>query len=479
MTSSTRYDCLIVGAGASGTALLYQLARFTDLPGLCLVERHNSVGGGRSHARNNSQTIHCGDLETGYGPARVQGARRAAAMVLNYATRLQARERDRAIRRMPKMLLGVGAQECTLVRRRYQALKDLFPRMRLLARRDIADIEPQVALVDGAWRPEEIVAAGTPDDYCAADYQALAESFSFACVRLDRTTDKQVAQLFSTAVETIRRDGAEYAVSTNRGLLRARSVVVCAGADSLPLAHRSGLALEYASLPTGGPVYYAPDVLSGKVYTLQDPDLPFAAIHGDRDIKLRGQTRFGPTGLALALLERRHPDAVRSLLKVLRFDRQAASALWDLLREPGVRGHVLRNFLSEIPGLNRRLAIGHIRKIVPALTPGDISCGSESGGGQGAGSGPSGVRPGEGALLVEETKVGDGAGLIFNLAPTADGTRCLHRGEQDMRALARHLGARIDEAAFASELLAGHQDLPGHPADGLPREAIPALAAAG
>lgn len=45
-------------------------------------------------------------------------------------------------------------------------------------------------------------------------------------------------------------------------------------------------------------------ILNGKVYMLQNPKLPFAALHGDPDILANQNTRFGPTALMLPKLER-------------------------------------------------------------------------------------------------------------------------------------------------------------------------------
>lgn len=458
MSPSTRYDCLIVGAGVTGTALLYELARFTDLQSLCLIEKYNTVARVNSNAHNNSQTIHCGDIESTYGVAKARAARRAAAMVVNYATKREARDRDRIVHRMPKMLLGVGASECATVRRRFQALKHLYPRMKLLGRRDIADLEPNVALVDGTWRPEEIVALGTPDDYCAVDFQALAESFSFSCVRIDRNSDKRIDQLFSTSVERIRRDGTDYAVETSRGVLYARSVAVCAGGHSLPLAQAMGLGAQYACLPVAGSFYFAPDALNGKVYTVQNPKLPFAAVHGDHDIKQRGKTRFGPTALMLPTLRRHNPDPMKDLFEYFRLDREVAGALWNLVRKPEVRSHVLRNFLYEVPGISRRLIIRDIRKIVPSLTVKDIDVAHDTAGGFG-GARPYLVDRQTGTVVMDETKLGDGAGLLVNMTPSPGGTSCLCSGERDLRAIAGYLGARIDEEALAKELFLGREDV--------------------
>lgn len=471
MSASTRYDVLIVGAGVTGTALLYELAKFTDLNRLCLVEKYDSIASVNSHAHSNSQTIHCGDIETNYTPEKAASVKRTAYMVINYATKLPARERDQIIFRMPKMVLGVGQEECDYIRRRYETFKGLFPRMRLLERRDIADIEPNVALVDGAWRKEEIVATGTPDDYCAVDFQALAESFSRECVRMDRATSKQITQLFSTKVDTIQRDDGGYVLSTNRGLLQARAVVVCAGGHSLLMAQEMGLGLEYSCLPVAGSFYFAPEALNGKVYTVQNPNLPFAAVHGDHDVKERGKTRFGPTALMMPMLERHDRSSIKEFLKVLRFDRQVAAVLWDQIKVPDIRNYILRNFLYEAPVLKRHLFVKEIRKIVPSMSVEDISYAEGFGGIR-----PQLIDKAARKLRMGEAKISDGQGIIFNMTPSPGGTSCLGSGENDMRTIARYLGAQIDERAFERALLMGHEDT--RVSDDRPVESEQALAEA-
>jgi len=456
MPASTHYDVLIVGAGVTGTALLYELAKFTDLNRLCLVEKYDSVAKVNSHAHSNSQTIHCGDIETNYTLDKARAVKRTAYMVINYATKLAPSERDGIVHTMPKMLLGVGRDECQLVRQRYETFKDLFPRMQLLEREQIADLEPNVALTNGSWRNEEIVATGTPNDYCAVDFQALAQSFSQACTRMDRTNGKQISQLFSTKVDWIRKENDLYVLSTNRGLLQARAVVVCAGGHSLLMAQAMGLGLNYSCLPVAGSFYFAPEALNGKVYTVQNPNLPFAAVHGDHDVKERGKTRFGPTALMLPMLERYDRSSIAEFFKVLRFDRRVAAVLWDQIKVPDIRRYILRNFLYEVPKLNRHLFAKEIRKIVPSISVSDISYAEGFGGIR-----PQLIDKETKKLRMGEAKITDGSGIIFNMTPSPGGTSCLGSGEADMRAIARYLGAHIDEDAFEREMLMGLEDTRG------------------
>lgn len=465
MTASTRYDCIIVGGGVSGTALLYELAKFTDLKRICLVEKYDRPAQGNSHVHNNSQTIHCGDIETNYSLDKARSVKRTAYMVINYAAKLPPRNRDQIIQRMPKMVLGVGAEECAYIRKRFASIKGLYPRLQMLEARDIADIEPNVALVDGTWRKEEIVATGTPDEYSAVDFQALSESFSAQCVRMDRKGDKQVSQLYGTEVNDIRKEGVDYVLETGRGPMQARSVVVCAGGYSLLMAQRMGFGLEYSCLPVAGSCYFAPEALNGKVYTVQNPKLPFTAVHGDHDIKERGRTRFGPTALMLPMLECYNNATASDFREVLRFDRDAAATLWDLMKESDIRNYVLRNYFYEVPKLNRHLFVKAIRKIVPDLKARDIEYAERFGGVR-----PQLIDKQSRELRMGVTKLSDGHGIVFNMTPSPGGTGCLGNAEQDMRLVAEHLGARIDWNAFERELLTGYEDI---------RPDLPELAEAG
>jgi len=83
--NTDHYDVVIIGAGASGTALLYTLARYTDIKRIAIVEKYDRPGQVNSKASNNSQTLHVGDIETNYTIDKVQQVYPAAMMVAQYA----------------------------------------------------------------------------------------------------------------------------------------------------------------------------------------------------------------------------------------------------------------------------------------------------------------------------------------------------------------------------------------------------------
>jgi malate dehydrogenase (quinone) len=224
-------------------------------------------------------------------------------------------------------------------------------------------------------------------------------------------------------------------------------VVVSAGGHSLLYAQRMGYGLEYSCLPIAGSFYYTPQVLQGKVYTVQNPKLPFAAIHGDPDIVQQGATRFGPTALALPLLERHNLRTLPEYLEVLRPDMDVAKVFFDLMKEGEIRRYMMKNTLFEVPLIRRHLFLRDAQKIVPTLRLQDLTFAKGIGG----------VRP----VLIDkpnrrlhlgEARIAPGNGLIFNMTPSPGATSCLGNAENDLALIAEHLQCSVQHDALQQVL---------------------------
>jgi malate dehydrogenase (quinone) len=444
------YDVVIIGGGVAGTALLYALAAFTDLKRVALVEKYEQVASVNSKATNNSQTIHCGDIETNYTLEKALKVRRSAQMLVRYASELPPDQRDRVIYRFSKMVLGVGAEECESLRRRYDTFRPHFPAMQLLNKAQIAEWEPNVVKLNGQNRPEELVAIAIQDEYTAVNYGTLAQSF---VQQAQAVSDKTVHLKLGQAVQAIEPLGESYRIVLPEGALTARFVVVSAGGHSLLFAHRMGIGLNYSCLPVAGNFYFTPQLLNGKVYTVQNDKLPFAAIHGDPDVTAPGKTRFGPTALPLPLLERHNLKTVVDYLEVLKLDQTVTSVLWDLFKVRDIRNYIFKNLAFEVPLVNRRLFLKDAHKIVPSLQLSDLEFAH----------GVGGVRPqlidrDQRQLILGQAEIDPGNGLRFNITPSPGATTCLGNAEQDLLRIQQHLGCRVDrswfDAADAERLLA-------------------------
>ncbi|MGL6134859.1 MAG: FAD-dependent oxidoreductase [Prochlorococcaceae cyanobacterium] len=468
-------DVLIVGGGVCGTALLFELARYTDLKRIALVERYAQLARVNSRATNNSQTIHCGDIETNYTLEKALKVKRTAEMIVHYAELLEPAQRQRCVFRTPKMVLAVGPAECAALRERFARFSPHFPAMELLEKEQIATWEPNVALVDGEPRPEELVAIGIRSTYTAVDYEELSESFvqqARAAIAESRAPDGARRQLdlhLGTTVQQITHDGelfrvrlaatpgcqpgcthgvaAAGPVSAPPREILARHVVVNAGAHSLLMAQRMGFGLQYSCLPVAGSFYFTPDLLRGKVYTLQNDRLPFAAIHGDPDVRAPGKTRFGPTALLLPLLERYRPASFWEFLQVLRLDMAVLAVFWQLLRVADIRNYILKNLLFELPWLRRRLFLADARKIVPGMRLEDLRFAEGYGGVR-----PQLIDKTNRKLMLGEASIAALPGLVFNVTPSPGGTCCLGNAARDLEAIAERLGCRFDRQRLAREL---------------------------
>jgi malate dehydrogenase (quinone) len=441
------YEVVVVGGGISGSALFYELARYTDIKKIALLEKYDALATLNSKGTSNSQTIHFGDIETNYTAQKAANVKRTAQMIVKYC--LQHGYEEKFMFSHQKMALGVGEEEVAYMRKRYEDFKEIFPYLEVYEKDKLKEIEPKLVFDEnGNERPEPIVGVGAQGEYSTVDFGAMSESLVENAMN-DESTQTDI--FFNAEVTKIEQLGDIHQLTTRDGkIFTADYVIVNAGAHSLYLAHRMGHGLEYGCLPMAGSFYLTTKkILNGKVYMVQNPKLPFAALHGDPDILANGYTRFGPTALALPKLERYHGNkTVIDFIQTLQFDSKVASIFKDLLKDSTIRNYVLRNFLFEVPFLNKRLFLKDARKIVPSLQLEDIEYAKGFGGVR-----PQVLNKAEQKLMLGEASVSPGTGIIFNMTPSPGATSCLGNAERDAKLACEHLGKTFNQAKFDEELV--------------------------
>ena len=153
------YDVIIVGGGVSGAALFYELGRYTDVKSICLLEKYEGLATLNSNGSANSQTIHCGDIETNYTLEKASKVKRTAKMVEKYC--LQHDYKNHILFSHQKMALGVGYDEVDYMLKRYNEFKTLYPYLEVYDKAKLAEIEPAVVYDEnGKERPEDIIGVG-------------------------------------------------------------------------------------------------------------------------------------------------------------------------------------------------------------------------------------------------------------------------------------------------------------------------------
>ncbi|WP_373070339.1 FAD-dependent oxidoreductase [Sulfurimonas sp.] len=448
MSKTNNYEVIIVGAGITGTALAYTLARYTDIKSIAIIEKYEGISTLNSNGTSNSQTIHAGDIETNYTLEKAAITKRTSKMVERYCLNNQLQ--NEVIFSHQKMALGVGEKEVEFLLHRFEEFNKLFPYLEVWDKEKLKELEPRVVYdEDGNERPEHIVGVGTQGQWTTVDFKKLSVDF----VERAKTQEGVTVDLYlNTEVKDIERSKKRgYVVKTETGNFYADFVATDAGAHSLFLAHRMGFGHNLGCLPVAGSFYMTQKkLLNGKVYMIQNPKLPFAALHGDPDILADGNTRFGPTALVLPKLERYKPGTYMDFWKTLRFDMNIVKALWKLLKESDIRNYLLTNFLYEVPLLNKYLFLRAAKKVVPGLKLDEFEYADGFGGVR-----PQVLNKDEQKLMLGEASIYTGEGLIFNMTPSPGATSCLGNAERDAKYIAKYLGKEFNQEHFNDELTEG------------------------
>lgn len=440
------YDVLVVGGGISGAALFYELAKYTDIKSIALVEKYEKLAKLNSAGTSNSQTIHCGDIETNYTVEKAKKVKETASMVAKYC--VQYGHQDKFLFAHQKMAIGVGDTEVAYMQKRYEDFKELYPYLEVFDREKLAQIEPKLIFDEnGKERPENIIGVGVEGgQYSTVDFGAMTESLVEEAQKIEgKTTDV----FLNAQVTNITKLGDMFVVMTKDQTFTADFVVVNAGAHSLYLAHQMGFGMDFGCLPVAGSFYLTKKkMLNGKVYMVQNPKLPFAALHGDPDILADGCTRFGPTALVLPKLERYTGGTYLDFWQTLQFDGKVAKVFYDLMKDSDIRNYILRNFMFEVPYINKHLFLKDARKIVPSLQLDEIEYAKGFGGVR-----PQVINKKEQKLMLGEASINPGNGILFNMTPSPGATSCLGNARRDVKIVCEYLGRTFDETLLKQELL--------------------------
>ncbi|MDD2896104.1 MAG: FAD-dependent oxidoreductase [Aliarcobacter sp.] len=442
------YEVVIVGGGISGAALFYELAKYSTAKNICLLEKYEDLATLNSKGTSNSQTIHVGDIETNYTLDKAKITKRTAKMIEKFC--LQYNLQEKIMFKHQKMALGVGEKEVEFITKRYHEFKEIFPYLELWDKEKLRELEPKLVYADKEQtkdRPEPIIAMGAKDEYTTVDYGEMTKELAKAGQNAD--TSKRTDIFFNSEVEEIEKIGNKFKLTTVNGTVyTADFVVVDAGAHSLYLAHKMGYGKHMGSLSMAGSFYITNgEFLNGKVYMVQNDKLPFAALHGDPDILENGKTRFGPTALALLVLERyKGGKSIFQCLKTMNIDGSIIKIFWDLLKDSEIRNYVFKNFLFEVPGINKGLFVKDARKIVPSLSVDDLEYAKGFGGVR-----PQVLNKTEKKLMLGEASLNEN-GIIFNMTPSPGATSCLGNAQRDVKVICDYLNLEFDEAAFLADL---------------------------
>ena len=426
-----KHDVIIIGGGVSGTALLYTLCKYTNVKNIGLIEKYSDFGLVNSSPRMNSQTLHFGDIETNYTLEKAKKVKRYADMVMNYLEHEKSVKGNEGIFiKVRKMVLAVGKDQVKTLRDRYTSFGQLFPKLKMIGREEIDRIEPRI--LEGRDPGQELLALVTEDGY-TVDFGRLCHSFADNAKALNQ----ELSVYMSTKVKKIIREGDNFIIKTDKGEFETGAVIVTAGSHSLIFAKSLGYGKSYSILSMAGSFYTGPKVLNGKVYTMQTPKLPFAAIHGDPEVHNENITRFGPTAKPIFFLERYNYSTFREYWKTFGFSIKPVLSLFKISSDRIIFNYILKNVVYDFPWIGKRSFLKEIRKIVPKIKVEEIKFAKKVGGTR-----PQVINNATKKLELGEAKI-LGENIIFNITPSPGASTCLGNAFEDTSKLMEFLSNRF------------------------------------
>jgi len=438
MVVNRLFDVAIIGAGVAGSALAFTLARYSDVKNILLFEKYDEVAQLNSNPKSNSQTLHIGDIETNYTLQKAKSVKHNASMVAHYISHF-GYEESIGFRR-DKMILAVGDDEIGRLKARYDEFKELFPYFKVMGKEELLEKEPLI--VQG--RKDPVMALGVEGEITTVDFKKLSESFIEQAVN----EDTNLQMHYNEEVVTIKKIEEGYEIVTKNSTFKAKSIVANAGAYSLLFAQHLGYGKQLAILPIGGSFFFTTKkLLNSKVYTMQNPKLPFAAVHADPDLTADWNTRFGPTAFMLPKLERYRQLHTMELLEAMNLDKDTLEVYYNLLRDRVIRKYIITNILDEMPFIGKGVFVKDAQKIIPTLTKADLVFAEGYGGMR-----PQIVDKVKHELMMGEAKlIEDGA--IFNMTPSPGASTSLAIAQKDAQTICQFLGKKFNEELHAKEII--------------------------
>ena len=443
-----RFDFGVFGGGVVGGASAFVGMAYSSFKSGILCERYARLAPLNSAIDQSAQTLHFGDIESNMSLEESIEVLDAATLTANYG----AMAGGDFFEIRPKMLLAVGKREMTDLEKRYQKIRHMYPGLRLIDRDEIGRLEPKV--VEG--RERKNISALRSEDGRIMNYEGLTASL----VESAKKTGKKFEVSLGTTVESLHRTDFGYEAVTNRGIVEVRFAIVTAGAHSLLLAKSLGYGKDLTLLPIAGSFYLSRRVLDNKVYTMQDPDIPFAAPHGDPPFHNQFETRFGPTAKFVPFLERRNIKTFVDFLKVAPHSPIEFAALLKAvstrINDDGEReftskrlAYMFKNMFYDLPMVGKGLYLQQIQKIIPTMRYKDLRYGKGIGGLR-----PQiiNLRTGEIVFGISQIFGENDDPSIFNVTPSPGATAAIRTGMLNVQRAVAVTGEHFDQEKFDRDL---------------------------
>ena len=337
------HDVAVVGGGIVGLAAADALLR--RYPGLRLLLLEKEADVARHQTGRNSGVVHAGLY---YRPGTLRARLCVAGM-----SRLRdfCAEHGVAYRQTGKVVVATREEELARLDALFERGRaNGVPGLRLLDARELREIEPHAAGLRAIHSPRTAIV-----DFPGASRALLA-----------RVRGAGGAVRFGARLRAVAEEPGGLRLATDAGTFRASRLLTCAGLHADRVARLAGVEPGVRIVPFRGEyLLLRPDrrhLVRGLIYPVPDPALPFLGVHLTRTV--HGEVEAGPNAVLAFAREGYGWAAVdaRDLADALSY-----AGFWRLARR-----HARVGVAETIRSLSLPLFVRSLRRLLPALRPGDV-----------------------------------------------------------------------------------------------------------
>lgn len=269
------YDVAIVGGGIVGLSTGMALAKQYPQFKIVVIEKEETIA--FHQTGRNSGVIHSGIYyKPGSLKARFarEGNEQLVAFCQSYGIPYEV---------CGKVIVAVDEGELELMEQLYQRGIKNGLRVKKIGREELLELEPHVNGIGAI----HVLDCGI------VDYKKVAETYQ----RLIAECDNEFR--FSTKVEKVFENSDGVTLETNRGTIKARYLINCAGLYSDKLANMTDLQTGMKIVPFRGEYYELvkekEHLVKNLIYPVPNPNFPFLGVHLTRMIS--GGIHAGPNAV--------------------------------------------------------------------------------------------------------------------------------------------------------------------------------------
>ena len=342
MDTNKTYDIVIIGGGIVGTAVGMSLQKNKKLS-VILIEAENNFA--QHQTGNNSGVIHSGLY---YKPGSLKAKNCIEGRELMYTF---CEENHIQYDKCGKIVLAVHDHEVPALHElEKRGLENGLMGLKRISKKEIKEHEPYASGILGLYVPETGI----------VDYTSVTKKYVEIIAGSGGTV------LTSTKFLNLVRYNKEMILQTNKGEIKAKILINCAGLQSDRVAIKCGIKPNLQIIPFRGEYYNVikekENLINNLIYPVPDPKFPFLGVHFTRMIN--GGVEAGPNAVLAFKREgyKKFDLSIQDILQMISY-----KGFWYMAAK-----HYKMGMQEFYRSFNKNKFVSALQKLVPEIQNADI-----------------------------------------------------------------------------------------------------------